>query len=48
MGTKTPICPTHKDNPKRAEAKKKRGYGYLAIPKKHDCGKMDTKTRPIV
>lgn len=31
MAKKSPICPTHKDNPKRAIAKKKRGYGTLAM-----------------
>lgn len=32
MGTRSLVCPKHRDNPKRAEAKKKRGYGHLAIP----------------
>jgi len=47
MGTKTPICPTHKDNPKRAEAKKKRGYGYLAIPKNTTAAKWTQKHDPL-
>ncbi len=33
MGTRSPKCPVHKDNPKRAIAKQKRGYGSLAMGK---------------
>ena len=31
MSTKAPVCPVHKSNPKRAETKKKRGFGSLAM-----------------
>jgi len=31
MRTKVPICSKHKDNPKRAIAKKKRNRGQLAM-----------------
>ena len=31
MAKKSPVCPSHKDNPKRAVAKQKRGYGKLAM-----------------
>ena len=31
MARKSPICPKHKDNPKRSAAKLKRGKGILAM-----------------
>jgi len=36
MPAKTQICPKHRDNPKRAESKKRRGFGRLSIPRKMD------------
>lgn len=47
MGTKLPVCPIHKDNPKRAIAKKKRGYGLLAIPEKMSVVKWGQKHDPL-
>jgi len=33
MSANKPTCPIHKPNPKRSEAKLKRGFGILAIKK---------------
>jgi hypothetical protein len=33
MAKKAAVCPTHKDNKKRSEAKFKRGFGKLAMKK---------------
>jgi len=47
MGTKTPTCPTHKDNPQRAVAKKKKGFGLLAIPENMTEAQWAQKHDPL-
>ena len=46
-GTRRPVCPIHKANPKRAEAKKRRGYGLLSIPEKMSVVQWAQKHDPL-